>query len=94
MKHKKIMHEDFKDMIKFSEGFCTRNTDACWYSHTSEEATPQSQPKKSPGQAQVFHEAPRDLIPPDHLLKEMMAIVTKLSIQVETIEQRIAELMN
>ena len=95
MKHKKIMHEEnVKTCVRFSEGVCTRNTDTCWYSHTSEEKKPQSQPKKSPAQAQVFHEAPRDLIPPDHLLKEMMAIMTKLSIQVETMEHRIAELVN
>ena len=96
MRHKKVFHEAYvKTCVKLSVGVCTRSNDECWFNHTSKEEKLHPQPQKSSFKPQqVFQEASENLFPPDHLMKDMMVIVKKLCMQVETMEKRFSELMN
>ena len=94
MKHKKNVHTiNVQICEKFLVGKCDRNKEQCWYKHTSTESNHLPQSQSQQNQNQVFCEAPRDPLPPDHLVK-MMEAINNLCLKVEVMEKRFKELMN
>ena len=81
MKHKKDEHRDVTpSCTSFLEGKCSRTEEVCWFIHKTK--------NQSESSSEVFHKAPVNPIPPDHV-KQLLELLTQVNLKVNSLEEKL-----